>query len=427
MAVRWKTAGERAALVFTQFEGVPRVVHVNRALRMHALNMRVPDFLASSLTVLDGEVRRLESTMSDGTVASRYIFEIIDIPVMAGVSLRRKHYAQRMHYGTQMLESWDKGIESLAANDDDDDDFDFDDGDYGTDGDTHGDTDDDKKEGKRTASGSQRRAFRESRVVRHLQEQYAHQIISKHCMAGGSSILFTSADACFGVCVKPLFAVQKVRAIIEQMVPLLCYPVDGLCFTRMQATLRPMHCPDILKWKWTNTIDFLWILETPDALNKYPAAPPLAPELAHFANANSAHVSNEPGRDGETVQTDDDSAASPVFLLLVCDGYIDSLAIFSRQRIPPGSSLTPQDVDNRVVECSAQRSTLLGYGNQQEWMPDSIRHDKTYPNSQFTTSKTILNIVEGIRYEELTCDSDTVFHQDYVSPLLTGTSSSAAS
>lgn len=52
----------------------------------------------------------------------------------------------------------------------------------------------------------------------------------------------------------------------------------------------------------------------------------------------------------------------------------------------------PKDYDNCIVECGYKKG---------RWYPIKVRDDKSYPNSEFVFSRTMVNIKEDIKIEEL--------------------------
>lgn len=373
MAATWKSDGDRAALVFATFHQKPICVCVDRALKMMLLPMDVPTFLTKATTVFDGELVLLRKdsidSMDDQPSSSslsqtRYLFETLDVPMISGKSLRNQHYCHRMQYGIDTLKVWDAALDI------------------------------DPEQPTRAQD------LKENALFQSLQEQYTHPLITQNKVGGGSPILFlTHPHSCFDISIKPLFAIQSIRLIIEELIALLAYPVDGLCFTPMQMPLQPMHCPSLKKWKWKNTLDFKWVRVTSEMIARYPWAPDLNVKLQHFYNTSTTDAT------ATTTEHPDK------FLLLVCDGFMEVLAIFSCQEVTDNDkNLMGDQLDGKVVECFFDHEL-------QKWVPVTIRADRGYPNSHYTVDKTLINIIEGVKYEELTCDSKTVFHRDYRSPM----------
>lgn len=221
-AVTDKCDGMRISWMICMFHGMPVVAIVNRRMEFYICGeMPIPDFLTKPLADRGGGGKTSSSrnmhniaTVFDGDMvvdrdSGRHIFIIADHNMHRSRNLRKLTYGHRMDIAAQCIDEWIRTCERTLGYQ------------FSNDG------------------------------------PYSHPFVRQHKIGGGSRRLYLAGSP-FDVCVKPVMPVGRLYFLHRHVIPSLPYHVDGLCFTNTEKMLRPMMCPDILKYKENHTFDLLW-------------------------------------------------------------------------------------------------------------------------------------------------------------------------
>jgi hypothetical protein len=164
----------------------------------------------------------------------------------------------------------------------------------------------------------------------------------------------TYPDSVFTVRLKSFYPFERFSWFVENVVPTLCYDIDGYVFTPNDDPVISGTHYRMFKWKeqHKNTVDFL---------------------IEPNHNKRSVHK----------------------YILKILKGKYLKVLFDNHVLVEPGHAVETAVLHEKksvVVECE--------YIGPNTWKAIMIRHDKTTPNSYMTWTKTLLNIEENIQLKE---------------------------